>query len=284
MPLLSEQIELSTEDVRGPWAAELRRVCEFGLKRAQERLGLELDAKARVESIAPEDAFYRLLGSRPHNIAAVAIAHENRVVVNRQVFLASSRREREETLTHEFAHLILGRRVPGGLPSWLGEGLAMVTAEETSIIYHSRLAVAASFGGLIPLTDLWRRSPAETVDQTLAYAQSLSATRYLIKTGVRGSLGTGDDPKPLARRLADRIGGAPLRELLRDPGYVRAFERRWKASIRTFWTWIAALSGGGVLWGAASLLFLVAYWRKKRMARMTEERWRDEEEAFPYLE
>ena len=57
-----------------------------------------------------------------------------------------------------------------------------------------------------------------------------------------------------------------------------SLEWQWKDSRKTAWNWIAALSSGGFVWGFATLLFLLASWRKRRMAQMTRERFAEEEE------
>lgn len=283
MEVQSAKIQLGPEDEAGAWADELREDALDALSVTQERLGLEIDQPPLLRSVFPERAFYDALGERPHNLVAVAMAGENRILINRRRFLSDSRSRRRAVLVHEFTHLILGRAAPGVLPRWMSEGLAMVTAREHSFQHHTRLVVAASFGGLLPLEELWGNRTGAT-DQELAYAESLSAVRYFLKSRVHSGLGIDADLAALAKRLADPSGGAALRSLLRDSRYLSAFEREWRASLKTFWTWVGALSTGGVLWFGVSSLFLVAYWRKKRIARQTEQRWKEEDEAFPYLE
>jgi len=268
-------VRLSDEDQRGPWGELLAREAARSLSRAEERLGLKLDAAPFVVSIAPVSAFYEALGRRPHDLAAVALPGQNRVIINRTVYLRSTAPERQSILIHEFAHLLLGRGVPGVLPRWLDEGLAMVAAEETSFVFHARLVVAATVGRLIPIAQLGHWAAPGGLDEELAYAQSYALTRFFLER----SGGSTEQPAPVVRRLAHPEQGRALRELLADPGYHRALERAWKESVQTFWTWVAALSGGGALWGFATGLFLIAYWRKRRMARRIEERWGEEEQG-----
>lgn len=275
------EVRLSAEDEDSVWAEELRADSMAALQRAEDRLGLAIDRPPLIESIGPEESFYEAIGHRPHNLVAVARAHENRVIINRQVYLRQTTRSRRAVMVHEFTHLILGRRLPEGLPRWLDEGLAMVAAEEHSFRYQTRLAWAASFGGLIPLRDLAIDFGSGRGDQELAYAQSLSITRFLLES--RSGRGMADDPRPLVRRLADPVEGRALRNLINDPTYLGALDRRWKASIRTVWTWIAVLGSAGVFWMAATWLFLFAYWRKRRRSREIEKRW-EEEDDFPYVE
>lgn len=278
------KVRLSEEDRAGSWGPELERAAIEALTYVEAKLEVELDAPPAIESIQPESAFYDALGRRPHRLVAVAMAGENRVVINRQKYIAGDPARRREVLVHEFTHLILGRMIPGGVPRWLDEGLAMIVAGERSFQYSLRVSTAATFGNLVSLENLWASNTGPAADQELAYAESVSATRYFLKTGVRDGFISGGEPAALVRRLADPVGGESLRRLLRDRVYIRAFEKRWRSSLKTIWTWVAALSGGSFLWIAMTGLFLLAYWRKRRLAKQTEERWREEEEAFPYLE
>lgn len=282
------RVRLSAEDSAGSWGPELERAAIGALDFVQSKLGVELDAPPTIESIQPEQAFYDALGRRPHRLVAVAISGTNKVLINRQKYIAGDAARRWEVLVHEFTHLILGRMIPGGVPRWLDEGLAMIVAGETSFRYSLRVSTAATFGNLVSLENLWASKSGPAADQELAYAESASATRYFLKVGVRDGFTSGGDSHgdagALVRRLADPERGEALRHLLRDPVYIRAFEKRWRSSLKTIWTWVAALSGGSFLWIAMTGLFLLAYWRKRRLAKQTEERWREEEEAFPYLE
>ncbi|MBI1785441.1 hypothetical protein HYR69_09890 [Candidatus Sumerlaeota bacterium] len=234
---------------------------------------MDLDAPPLIESLMPEEAFYKALGEKPHHLIAVAIPSENRVIINRSQFFAVDGSERHATLVHEFTHLILGRRVPGGVPSWLDEGLAMVASDERRFGQGSRLVFAASFGGLIPLDRLFATGRQSIDAQELAYAEALSATRYLLSGAFSGAKADPDDPAPLARKLADPAEGEKLRILLRDTNFIAAFEARWRDSITTFWNWLGAIAGGGYFWAALTLLFLLAYWRKRRMSRKKELEW-----------
>ena len=126
MAVENEKIRLGPEDEAGDWADELREDGLQALSVTQERLGLEIDRPPLLQSVYPERAFYDALGERPHNLVAVAMAGENRILINRRRFMLDSRSRRRAVLVHEFTHLILGRAAPGVLPRWMNEGLAMV--------------------------------------------------------------------------------------------------------------------------------------------------------------
>jgi hypothetical protein len=277
MPDASPAIRISAEDASKAWAPDLLALAAAARAAAESRLGLTLEEAPLVEVHTPESAFYSRLGRKPHNVIAVAFAHDNRIVINLQRYIEGGVRGSRNTLIHEFTHLILGQSIPAGLPRWMDEGLAMIVSGETSLGYPTRVGIAATFGTLIPLEEL-DDARFGTRDQELAYAQSLSATKFFLD-----QQGGGDpnDPKPLVQKLAHPEEGQHLRALLHDSNFIRAFDRQWRDSVSSLWTTIAAITSGGILWGFLALLFLVAYWRKRRMSRAREREWEEEEEPIP---
>jgi hypothetical protein len=276
---MRRDVELHPDERDKPWGPALEAIAGEALAITEQRMGVALDLPPLIRSLAPESAFYAELGRRPHRIVAVALAERNAVIINRGPYLQHGRYGRRQVLIHEFAHLILGRMVPSSIPRWLDEGLAMLVSGEQSLNRSLRVAMAASFGGLVPLDELWGSAEAGVIDQDLAYAESLAATRFFLESGAWGPYGPNDGLPEFVRKLAHPEHGRALRELLNDPGFLRAFERRWRESLRTFWTWAAALTSGGVFWVSVSSLFLLAYWRKRRMAEKVEAQWEAEEDA-----
>lgn len=270
--------QLSDEDRAGAWGEQLARDATEALSDAEKRLGIKLKGTATITSFAPPEEFNRQVGANPHSIVAVAQAHNNAMTINRSVYLGTDPRERRQTLVHEFSHLIVGRGIPGGVPRWLDEGLAMIVSNEHGITYHARLAVAATLGGMIPIDRLWETAATGEEAQTLAYAQSLSLTRYYLDLFNKTYGFEGDDPAGLVAKLADDQEGQYLRKLLNDPNYLHALESNWKKSLNSVWTWIAAFSGGGVFWGGLTFLFLFTYWRKKQLMEEKVRQWEEEED------
>jgi len=92
-----------------------------------------------------------------------------------------------KTLPHELTHVVLheyfGERTFRGLPLALNEGLAMYVEEGTAVRYEKQLAEAVKKGHYYKLPDLFKmqRYPPSV---GLFYAQSASATRYLIEKGM----------------------------------------------------------------------------------------------------
>jgi hypothetical protein len=154
----------------------------------------------------------------------------------------------------------------------------MIASNEASIGYHSRVAIAATLGNLVHLKDIWSGGQSSTIDQELAYAESLSATRFFLESyGPHQSASVEEALRHVVNRLAHEERGEHLRKLIHDPNYIDSFFRRWRDSVSTFWTNLAAISGTGVFWLFAVWLFLFAYWRKKRISELKAAEWADED-------
>jgi hypothetical protein len=269
-------IVLDAEDAAQPWAATLINLTRTGSETAAARLGLPAPARIRVVSFGNEYEFQRYLGSRPTHVVAVARPLGSEIVILRPALFAQPAGEQQQTLAHEMAHLIIGQRIRGRLPAWLDEGLAQLTARQGEWNMGLRLTFAGTFGTLLSLGQLEDTLVLGGETQTLAYAQGISVTRFLIGRTFPG--GDRDSPKQLAQLLADPVEGPKFLERLRDPTLRQALEWQWTQSQKTVWNWIAALSGGGFLWGISTFLFLLAYWRKRRFANQVRERLMVEEE------
>jgi hypothetical protein len=247
------------------------------LARAEKRLGLRLNSPVHLVSFRTSFEFERYLQSRPTHLVAVALPERAEIVVLRSAWADYDPARQEQVLVHEMTHLILGRRVHGRLPAWLDEGLAMITAGEDSFEASWRVTVAGTLGGLLPIELLNDRVAIGGEAQELAYAQSLAMTHFYLQHALPDQPQSGRDPAPLARALADPESGPILLRRLWDPNFQRAFEIQWRRSYQTLWSWLAFLSGASFLWMIMSLLFLLAYWRKRRMAQIMHERFERDE-------
>ncbi|HOR27349.1 MAG TPA: hypothetical protein PLG73_04930 [Candidatus Sumerlaeota bacterium] len=274
------RIRLHQADADAPWGPALLDSAERALEAAEARLGLRLDQTARIVSLGSEREFHEYLQSRPAHVVAVARSRRNEIVIHREAFFRQTPVEQQRTLVHEMVHLILGRRVRGELPGWLNEGLAMLVAGEGNYRSAWRVQVAGAFGALIPLEQLESQVAIGSELQELAYAQSLSVTRFYLERSWPESTGGpgGLNPAPLARELADPLEGPRLLTRLWDVHFRRSLEAQWRRDHRNVWTWIAFLSGSGFIWLFAGVLFLLAYWRKRRFARQKREMFAAEEE------
>lgn len=269
------EVRLGPADAAGRWGPALQAASERALARAEARLGLKLDQPAKVFSLPDELAFEREVGERLDHIVAIARSEPCEIIINRPALLRESPPRQEQILTHEMSHLLVGRGLPGRLPAWLDEGLAMTVAGESDSEGDWRILLAGALDTLIPVERLMDRVALGEGKQELAYAQSREMTQFYIKQQFPETKGA--DPRPLIQTLTDPETGAKRIRMLWDPVFVRSLDYYWRQSHHTLWSLVMLLSGSSVLWIAISLLFLVAWWRKRRLTRGIRERFEREE-------
>lgn len=270
-------ILLSPSDRAEPWGDRLLEQARRARQQAEKRLGVTLDGPVHLITKRNTYEFQRYLDSRPTHVVAVARPHFSEVVIHRPSWIAQNAHEQFQTLVHEMTHLILGRQIRGRLPTWLSEGLAMITAEEVTYSNRWRVVSAGTFGSLLPIERLNYDVLFGGELQRLAYAQSLSMTRFLLQRSFPGSDPRGRDPSELVARLADPRTGRKMLDQLWDPQFQHALEYQWRASQQTVWSWLGVLSGASVFWAFCSALLLLAYWRKRRMSRLKREAFAQQE-------
>ncbi|GEM_PF-2265757 len=226
-----------------------------------------------IEWAATATQVEQRLHMRPEHLAAAAIPDEGRIIINGQQFRQSSPGEQQVTLTHEFVHLFIGAFVVDRTPLWLEEGLAMhISGDLEQAASSWQLTLAYSTGRLLPIDELTGSFPSDPAQRALAYRQAYSLTSFLLKqhNPVNGAAG-------MLEELADPVRGPRLTEWLDDLPLMRAYEAQWKKTLHDFWSWVAVLGSGGVLWAIITAMFLYAYYRRKRANRQTVQKWHDED-------
>jgi hypothetical protein len=270
-------LHLFPTDAAGPWGSAMLSNATEGFKIAQRRLGLTLSETIHIRSFATEAAFRNYLGSAPTNVLAVARLHLREIVVLRPAWSSTPANGRREVFIHEATHLILGLRAQGPLPRWLNEGMAMIVAREIHFRRSWILTLSGVLGNLLKLGQLQEGLLFNGATQQLAYAQSLSVTQFFLKRALLHQPNPSGDPAALAQALADPQRGPMLIRRLWNPQFIKALDRSWRQSEGSLWSWFAVLSGASTLWMMTSMLFLLAYWRKRRFARQIRERFETEE-------
>lgn len=92
--------------------------------------------------------------------------------------------EMEKNIPHELAHILTYDLMNGQdsrLPAWLSEGIATQAEIASDPDYTHALANASAQAVLIPINDLCGAFPADKGQNTLAYAESQSFTRYIVE-------------------------------------------------------------------------------------------------------
>jgi len=185
------------------------------------------------------------------------------------------------TARHELAHLALGAALGDHAPRWLHEGFAYQHSAEWSWDRAETLAGMAWFGGIIPISELDARFPAEELPAQRAYAESYDFVGYLAR---RGRWEDTDDD-------GDRW---PFRRFLRALGHGATLDQAAKSSFgkplgELFDEWESTLSDrymfapigllGLAVWMLAAVLLALAWRRRRKQNRVRLARWDREERA-----
>ncbi len=181
----------------------------------------------------------------------------------------------EQVLVHEQAHLALAHAVKfREVPRWFSEGFAMFQAGESTFSRIKTLAGGVLADRLFSLDALTERFPDQVSEVNLAYAQSIDFISYLLSE---------HGPHPfhrLIQLLADQWSFlAALEEAYDRP--LKDIEDQWQQDLRLRFTWIPLITGTATLWFLVSIIFLMAYLRKRRLRQEGLLRL-DQEEAGEY--
>lgn len=185
----------------------------------------------------------------------------------RTVLLAPGNPDWERTLVHELAHLAVavaaGHRA---VPRWVNEGWAVELAGQFDLERASALLQAGLLGNYLDFEVIERTFPRGGNTVQLAYAQSTSAVRFLLRRH-------GDD---IIARTFEQMRTA-------DQDFHRAFlevsgeslgeaTEAWTDWARARFRWAPAATGGGLVWGGMALLAVFAIRRRRKQNRDRLER------------
>lgn len=248
-------------------------LCEGALKRLTPDAVPPAPGKRKYGIIVCKDPreFEEKSGMRSEHVMAVADQRRRAMILNIEAMRNSNSAERFQTLEHEMTHLLLGALENGqrAVPMWLHEGLAQIMSGENRLGGRMRLALAEVTGNSIPLSRLGVSFPYGGDQSELAYAESLSFTRFVASKAYHFN-SAAEFFHALLRN--DDQTDAMLRDLS-DIDIVSALEFRWRREESRLSHWILLLSGSSPLWGGMALLFLYAWWRKRHRARAVMADW-----------
>ncbi len=204
-------------------------------------------------------------------IWAVGVAYPSKNLI---IILKKKRVDLMKTFTHEITHILLGQSFRGkeGVPRWLNEGLALIVAGEWSMSRLSTITGAVLTDSLLPMETITHSFPGDLRNAELAYCQSFYFISFL-----KGKFGN------------DRFK-AFLKEYSRHKNFHNAIRKTYRMNwdkMEDLWlgylglrfSWIPILASTGFLWFAASIIFIIGYFVKKRKSRIKMQQW-DLEEKF----
>lgn len=170
-------------------------------------------------------------------------------------------------LRHELSHLLLAIATNNApLPRWFSEGVAIEQAGEHSFERFEELARASVTRSLIPLAELDRAFGERSGNVDLAYAQSADLVGFLLKK---------DGHARLAVFAAHERAGVAFEQSVQRTWAMslRSAELTWKEDVANRHLLLPFVLGGGVLWGGAAVLLIVAFLRARRRGRRILAQW-----------
>ena len=171
-----------------------RRALEIGERAVADTaaiLGVTEDAPIDFFIYSDQDAFYDALGPGTRENVGGQANGEIRTLFAR---IAPSQIDDPwvgTVIPHELAHLVFDTAVENPYhfpPRWLNEGLAVHLSQGYERSDQSLVEAAARRGTLIPLDGLTAQFPTAREQFFLAYAESISAVDFLIRTHTRDAL------------------------------------------------------------------------------------------------
>lgn len=166
-------------------------IAEAGVEDAATLLGVDEREPIDFYLYADVAPFYDALGpASRENVGGVAYPEVRTMLA--QIAPGSINDSWIRTvIPHELLHIVFSNAVENPYhfpPKWLNEGLAVYESEGYSADRRGDVAAAVSSGHLLPLSALIGQFPTSFDRFVLAYAESVSAVDYLVRTYGRDEL------------------------------------------------------------------------------------------------
>lgn len=260
-------------------AGKLEVQATDSIRKLEYRLGLEDMSGIDVYLVKDLDDYFtwnQIPARAPQWAIGLSLVDKKTVLVrhglgpNRQIV------DIEKTFDHELAHVAIDVARQGNhVPRWFNEGFASYQADEWTLERGEEVARAAATGTLIPLKKLDRTFPDHQQTTSLAYAQSHHFVRYL------------------ADRYGEDVFASIMDQIRQGETFSVAFtlstnddfervEKVWRESLADGASPLSGLADGTILFFGASLLFLVAWAKRRRRSREKFERLDDGLEGWDY--
>lgn len=263
--IISEQHGLSDSVI-----ADLIDMANIARDRVTSKVKRPFMGQAEIVLCMTQDDFQRKTQFSSEHILASADYQTLTIYINLSLLSRHSRKTFLDTLIHEYAHLYLGNKCSPQLPRWFEEGIAMHLAGEWDFNDAFSLALARVGGRYIPLRELEASFPTDPRMMRLAYLQSYSIVSYILtKRYDGGNVGL------LIDDLTDTESGSDLIALFWSQLFRDGLQISWRRSTTILIrNWFLILSSNAVFWFAISVLFVIAYIRKRRARQPVLESWR----------
>jgi hypothetical protein len=237
-------------------------------------LGVDFKEKTKVY-LAPSFRKYQEIqpgGKAPSWSAAVAYPSLNLIIMQSPRAIKGKDIDLRKIFKHEFTHIALGKTFSKReeIPLWLNEGLAMYESREWDFSRVSTITRAVLTDSLIPLSEITRLFPLEANKAELAYSESFYLISFLINRYGKESFHT---------FLREYSGGKGLKDVLAEVYGIKweELEEKWIHYLKVRFSWFPIITSTTTLWFLVTIVFILAYIRKKKATRMKFEEWEREE-------
>ncbi|MFH2124901.1 MAG: hypothetical protein ABIK12_00185 [Pseudomonadota bacterium] len=259
--LASGPLELSVQAPTPELAAHVRRIAAEAAPKLEAWTGAS-PGKVLIQVMPTREWFEKRMAQLkgPRWAAGLALPGRGLIVLRSPRQLGDPEQFRH-LLIHEMLHLYLAAGLKGRrAPLWLEEGLAMHVSGEGGWGRAASMAGGVLGMGLIPLSELEEKFPAQAQQAALAYAQS-----YYLISWLQNEFG----PQTVAKIIKGLSQGRPLTAALRQTTglSLAVLEERFSDDMHSRFSWIAVLGTGGALWALVALGAMVGLVARRRRQR-----------------
>jgi len=248
------------------------------LPRLRESLGDETGREIRIVIAGTLQEFSRLTHGQIPEWGVGASDPQSAVIYLQSPRIHRARINRQRVLIHELSHVVLSWAVGGfSVDRWFDEGVALHLSGEGDLYGTLRLARGVFSGQVYALHEIEEVLSFPSENATLAYQQSVSAVRYLIRRH-------GEDVLPRicrALRFYHDMDSAMLQAIGQD---VTDFEAEWMAALRVSSRWMVLLDMPFLISFVLVMLFLAAFFMTVRRVREKKRTWKEEDDGFEAVE
>ncbi|NQT52431.1 hypothetical protein HQ576_10290 [bacterium] len=260
-----------------PLAHLAQRLLPSAQAELERTLGLTLNGRATVVLCGSAERFRQATPGVDHrHTLGVAYPARRAIFVNCEAIAAQPFEPLNITLRHEITHLLIGEAERAGrqsVPLWFNEGVAVWTSGKLPRYDVRRYRRAVASGALRPLDQLAKAFPLHPEQRGIAYEQSESVVRYLVKRHGH------DVVRRILRRVAEgQRFDAAMHEATGTN--VAALERDWRAAEEPLFPWLSWLLNTFTLFSAMSVLALFSFWVYWRRRRRKLQEWEMEESYY----
>lgn len=256
------------------YGMEVAGSAQLALRRLNQITDDPLMVKIRIVIIDNETNFHGLVSANARQSIAVSVSNQKLLIINLQRLMVTGSENLTNILVHELMHVYLDVRCAGEVPAWLHEGLAQIAAQDAVNSSGALLTWRMINKTYIPFHRLRESFPDGTAEKDLAYTQSLSFVRFLIRKTSGGNVAA------FINSVTGEKGIAKLNELSSEAS-LEMQESEWAQSITKPVNLMEMLFNEITIWFFALVLVVFAFYKKKQRSRRLREMWdkEDSEEA-----